>query len=52
MPDNNLAIILTLGLIGLAVAVAGYYARRWIKSFSQAMLQAKTAQEQGGSEEV
>lgn len=44
MDDTNLAIVLTLILITLAIAFAAYHARKWIKSFTRAMVQAKTAE--------
>lgn len=48
MPDDNLAIILTLFLLTLVIGVSVYFGRKWIKSFTIAMVQAKQA-ERGNS---
>lgn len=44
MDDNNLAIILALVLILLVILFAAFQARMWIKSFTQAMHQAREAE--------
>lgn len=44
MDDNNLAIVLALILISLVIALAVYYARKWIVSFTRAMNQAQEAE--------
>lgn len=43
MSDNNLAILLTLILLTLAISLAAFYARKWIQTFTRAMAQAKIA---------
>lgn len=49
MPDNNAAIILTIILVLLTVAFAAYHARKWIKNFTNVLLQAKAAQSEQSS---
>lgn len=44
MPDDNLAIILTLFLLFLVIAIGAYFGRKWIKSFTTSMVQAKQAE--------
>lgn len=44
MPDNNSAIILALVLIFLAIAFAAYHARKWIKTFTNAIVRARAAE--------
>lgn len=44
MPDNNLAVILTLFLIFLVIGIGAYFGRKWIKAFTLAMVQAKQAE--------
>lgn len=52
MRDNNLAIVLILILLTLVVAVAAYYARKWIQGFTRAMVQSKTADRQASEDEA
>lgn len=44
MPDDNLAIILTLFLLFIVIGVGAYFGRKWIKAFTTAMVQAKEAE--------
>lgn len=44
MPDNNAAIILALILIFLVIVFAAYHARKWIKTFTRSIVQARAAQ--------
>lgn len=44
MPDDNLAIILTLFLLFIVIGVGAYFGRKWIKAFTTAMVQAKQAE--------
>lgn len=44
MPDDNLAIILTLFLLFLVIGIGAYFGRKWIKGFTTAMVQAKQAE--------
>ncbi|KUI53534.1 hypothetical protein VP1G_10593 [Cytospora mali] len=44
MPDNNAAIVLILFLVFIVISIGAYFARKWIRSFSIAILQAKQAQ--------
>lgn len=44
MPDDNLAIILTLFLLFLVIGISVYFGRKWIKGFTTAMVQAKQAE--------
>lgn len=44
MPDDNLAVVLILFLIFLVIGVGAYFGRKWIKSFTSAMVQAKQAE--------
>lgn len=44
MPDDNLAIILTLFLLFIVIGVGAWFGRKWIKAFTTAMVQAKQAE--------
>lgn len=44
MPDDNLAIVLILFLIFVVIGVGAYFGRKWIRSFTTAMVQAKQAE--------
>lgn len=44
MPDNNAAIVLVLFLVFVVICVGAYFGRKWIKSFTLAMVQAKQAE--------
>lgn len=44
MPDDNLAIVLILFLIFLVIGAGAYFGRKWIRSFTTAMVQAKQAE--------
>lgn len=44
MPDNNAAIIVALIVVLFVVAFAAYQARKWIKEFTSAIVQAKAAE--------
>lgn len=44
MPDNNAAIVLVLFLVFIVIGIGAYFARKWIRSFTIAMIQAKKAE--------
>lgn len=44
MPDNNAAIVLTLFLVFVVIGFGAYCGRKWIKSFTIAMVQGKQAE--------
>ena len=44
MSDDNLAIILTLFLIFIVIGAGAYFGRKWIKTFTTAMVQVKQAE--------
>jgi hypothetical protein len=44
MPDDNLAIVLILSLVFLVIGFGAFFGRKWIRSFTTAMVQAKQAE--------
>lgn len=44
MPDNNAAIVLILFLVFIVIGIGAYFARKWIRSFAIAIIQAKKAE--------
>lgn len=50
MNDTNLAIVLTLMLLAFVIFVFALSAKRWIKKFALAMVQAKQAQREQDEE--
>lgn len=44
MPDNNAAIVLILFLVFTVIGTGAYFGRKWIRSFTIAMVQAKQAE--------
>ncbi|KUI69290.1 2-methoxy-6-polyprenyl-1,4-benzoquinol methylase, mitochondrial [Cytospora mali] len=49
MPDNNAAIVLILFLVFIVIGIGAYFARKWIQSFSIAILQARQAQNESSA---